>query len=81
MVSLRRLRPEHYGAPPDEKRLEERALKEAIHELGHTYGLGHCQDERCVMYFSNSLGDTDRKQALFCPLCRKGLETSLNQKG
>jgi archaemetzincin len=61
IISLCRLRPEHYGLPPDESLFLERVIKEAIHELGHTYGLGHCHNSRCVVYFSNSLPDTDRK--------------------
>jgi len=28
-----------------------------IGELGHTFGLGHCENPRCVMFFSNSLMD------------------------
>jgi archaemetzincin len=43
-----------------------RAAVEAIHEVGHTYGLAHCLDPRCVMWFSNTLGETDRKNARFC---------------
>ncbi len=43
-----------------------RAAVEAIHEIGHTYGLGHCRDPRCVMWFSNTLAETDRKGARFC---------------
>jgi archaemetzincin len=43
-----------------------RAATEAIHELGHTYGLQHCQDARCVMWFSNTLSESDRKGTRFC---------------
>lgn len=50
-----------------------RAVKEAVHELGHTYGLGHCRNPRCVMSFSNSLRDVDRKERDFCPSCRRKL--------
>lgn len=43
-----------------------RAATEAIHELGHTYHLDHCTDPRCVMWFSNTLADSDRKGLAFC---------------
>ncbi|MFN3804006.1 MAG: archemetzincin [Pyrobaculum sp.] len=52
------------------ERFEERLAKEITHEAGHLYGLGHCGDPHCVMYFSNSLLDTDRKSQFFCPRCR-----------
>jgi len=77
VISLLRLRQEHYGLPANEKLLLERALKEAVHELGHVYGLGHCPDPRCVMHFSNSLADTDRKGHMFCPNCRRKLKWML----
>ncbi|HET8759791.1 MAG TPA: archaemetzincin family Zn-dependent metalloprotease [Nitrospiria bacterium] len=50
-----------------------RAAKAAVHELGHTLGLSHCSDPACVMFFSNTLADTDRKGARFCPRCHRGL--------
>lgn len=45
---------------------QKRAATEAIHELGHTYGLSHCDDPHCVMWFSNTLAETDRKGTRFC---------------
>jgi archaemetzincin len=66
LMSLARLRPEFWGEAPDAGRLLERATKEAVHELGHTYGLGHCRDAQCVMWFSNTLAETDRKGDCFC---------------
>jgi archaemetzincin len=74
IISLFRLRQEHYGLPPNRELFLERAVKEAVHELGHTYGLGHCPDAKCIMHFSNSLMDTDKKQAAFCPKCQQILE-------
>jgi archaemetzincin len=70
IVSLCRLRQEYYGLAPDEALFLERATKEIVHELGHTFGLGHCPNNKCVMHFSNSLADTDLKEASFCSRCR-----------
>jgi len=70
IVSLCRLREEYYGLTPDENLFLERATKEIVHELGHTFGLGHCPNNQCVMHFSNSLADTDLKKAYFCSMCR-----------
>jgi archaemetzincin len=70
VVSLYRLRPEYYGLVGDEVVLLERATKEIVHELGHTFGLGHCPNSGCVMHFSNSLADTDVKELFFCSKCR-----------
>jgi archaemetzincin len=72
-IALPRLRESFYGLPEDEPLFRERTLKEAVHELGHTYGLGHCPDPKCVMHFSNSLHDTDVKGAEFCPRCQTQL--------
>jgi archaemetzincin len=73
VISLARLYPEFYGQPRDPRRFKERAVKEAIHELGHLLGLGHCPDPACIMFFSNSLADTDRKGPGFCRRCRERL--------
>jgi archaemetzincin len=70
VISLTRLRQEFYRLPQDQTLFYKRALTEAVHELGHTYGLGHCGNPRCVMFFSNSLIDTDRKGPEFCPECK-----------
>ncbi|MGD0477549.1 MAG: archaemetzincin family Zn-dependent metalloprotease [Nitrososphaerales archaeon] len=50
--------------------LSTRIVKEVVHEVGHLEGLDHCPKEDCVMWFSNSLFETDRKKADFCPRCR-----------
>ena len=73
IISLYRLRQERYGLPQDEGLFQYRAIKEAVHELGHTYHLSHCGDIKCVMHFYNSLTDTDIKSASFCPKCQQRL--------
>jgi len=47
----------------------ERVVKEAVHETGHMFGLKHCSEPSCVMYFSERLADTDTKQSNFCRDC------------
>ncbi|MGB2698233.1 MAG: archaemetzincin family Zn-dependent metalloprotease [Candidatus Zixiibacteriota bacterium] len=74
VISLVRLRQEYYALPEDDKLFQERVLKEAVHELGHTYRLRHCPDINCVMHFSNSLKDTDIKSPNFCPQCKSKLD-------
>jgi len=73
LISLARLRPSFYGQQDDAALFQERVIKEAVHELGHTFGLSHCGDTRCVMMFSNSLSDTDRKSSSFCDACRSSI--------
>ena len=63
VVSLARL-----GAG-DEERFLKRVLKESLHELGHTLGLGHCNDHDCVMFPSRVLANSDVKRHDFCKRC------------
>ncbi len=46
-----------------------RILKEAIHELGHTFDLRHCEDQRCIMHYCRKLEDVDKKSNQFCRYC------------
>jgi len=73
VIYLPRLRQSFYGLPDNRKLFLERALKESLHELGHAFGLGHCPNPLCVMHFSNSIIDTDRKLAEYCDRCLRKL--------
>lgn len=72
-VSLARLREEAYGLPPRADLLQERLVKEAVHELGHTFGLRHCENWQCVMTSSHGVERVDVKSAEFCSVCRKSV--------
>ena len=75
VIYLARLRQEFYDLPPDQNIFLLRTLKEALHELGHTFGLTHCPNPLCVMHFSNSILDTDRKLAKYCAKCSQKLRS------
>ncbi|MDR4497490.1 MAG: archaemetzincin family Zn-dependent metalloprotease [Candidatus Scalindua sp.] len=74
IISLTRLRQEFYNLPANISLFNERIITEAVHELGHTYGLRHCQYGNCVMFFSRTLSDTDKKGSGFCDVCEKKLQ-------
>ncbi len=73
VVSAHRLREEYYGMPPNGPSLVERLLKETLHELGHTQGLKHCNDWRCVMSSAHTVERIDIRQAGFCPTCARAI--------
>ena len=73
LMSGHRLHQEFYGLPGDESLYLHRCEKEAVHELGHTLGLKHCENFECVMRYSNSIADIDIKRNVFCPLCSEAL--------
>jgi archaemetzincin len=51
----------------------EQLFKAAIHELGHTQGLGHCPDETCFMRDAEGKNTTD-EEIDFCPQCTAFLQ-------
>jgi archaemetzincin len=76
LVSLHRLREEFYGLPANNDLLRERLAKEAVHELGHTFGLRHCGDWRCVMASTHAVERLDTKGTDFCPACQRVVTTT-----
>lgn len=71
VVSLFRL------ASDDRELLIERAGKEAVHEIGHLFGLDHCGLKDCAMHFSQTIEDTDRRPVTFCADHLKQFKESL----
>lgn len=74
LISTYRLRPSSNDA---DDLFRERVVKEAIHEIGHMVGLEHCSNTSCVMYFSNTLADTDEKGADLCGQCQSQLRVQI----
>jgi archaemetzincin len=69
-IYLNRLLPAISGINGDPHNLFQfRIVKEAIHEIGHTFGLKHCTRELCVMFKSKTISDTDKKCKEFCESC------------
>ena len=79
VIYLPRLRQEFYGLESNKLVFHKRIVKEAIHELGHTFGLFHCNNELCVMHFSNSLYDTDIIEKSFCSNCKNNIRLKINE--
>jgi len=73
LISVHRLGQEFYGLPPDPALLLRRCEKEAVHELGHSFGLVHCDRVECAMRFANSIDEVDLRPNRFCPRCEERL--------
>lgn len=79
IVSLHRLNNKFYGLPEDQNLLTDRLVKEAIHELGHTFGLVHCANSACVLHASTYVENIDQKTEEFCGQCQEELVITLKE--
>ncbi len=79
VFSVYRFQDEIYGLPENMEKLEKRILKEATHELGHTFGLRHCLNFDCVMHSSTYIEEFDFKTENFCEICKSILVEKLNK--
>jgi len=71
VVSAHRLHNQFYGIAENQDLLKNRLLKEAMHELGHTFGLIHCFTLKCVMRSSTYVEEIDQKSVHFCRVCEQ----------
>jgi archaemetzincin len=76
IVSFHRLRPEFYDEPSNQEITVERLSREILHELGHAFGLIHCDFPECAMSSASIVEHVDRKGLSFCPYCVELLKIS-----
>ncbi len=79
IISLARLHQEFYGLPSNPVLFLTRAIKETLHEMGHTFGLIHCLDPLCPMALSTNIRQVDAKTDRYCPGCRTFIRESLKR--
>uniref|UniRef100_A0A7N9D0G2 Archaemetzincin-2 n=1 Tax=Macaca fascicularis TaxID=9541 RepID=A0A7N9D0G2_MACFA len=54
-----------------------RSCKTLTHEIGHIFGLRHCQWLACLMQGSNHLEEADRRPLNLCPICLRKLQCAV----
>ena len=80
IVSLCRLHEEFYSGNTNEELFFTRLIKESLHELGHNFGLKHCQDWDCVMHSSAGIEEVDIKGEFYCDTCAEVVQNETKTK-
>ena len=78
IVSTYRFKGSHLPARINGSHIQ-RIVKEAIHELGHTFGLRHCREHSCIMHYCRTELDVDRKSDQLCRYCKILLEDEIKK--
>jgi archaemetzincin len=77
LVSLCRLGKNPDGTIPPDPLIHERAVKVALHELGHLLNLLHCEHKKCIMHFSGAIDEVDDILINLCEYCSIYLQDTL----
>ena len=78
IISTHRLK-ESYHSIDSKQIYLQRMVKEALHELGHTFNLRHCKEHHCIMHYCRGLDDVDRKTEHLCRYCEVLLKDELKR--
>ncbi len=79
IMSYARLRQGFGNEPVAREKLLDRAVKVAVHEIGHTFNIPHCHNDRCVMKGSYNVKELDGKLNYLCDYCGMFLADSLTR--
>jgi archaemetzincin len=69
VISSHRMAEAFYGLPANAGLARARLVKCAVHEIGHTHGLVHCDDYECVMAAAHAVEWLDLKREQLCERC------------
>jgi len=78
VVSTYRLKDQISAANPGVI-FKQRIVKEAVHELGHTFNLRHCKEHACIMHYCRTELDVDRKSDQLCRYCKILLDDEIKR--
>ena len=78
IISTYRLNEGRLGRNISQKYID-RIVKEAIHELGHTFKLRHCPEHTCIMHYCRNEEDVDRKSDQLCRYCQVMLQDEIKR--